>query len=56
MSWETTFDTWAAAYLPDVAVVCDEPMSRHTSFRIGGPAKRMAFPPVSYTHLKLPTT
>ena len=44
MSWETTFDTWAAAYLPDVAVVCDEPMSRHTSFRIGGPAKRMAFP------------
>ena len=22
----------------------DEPMSRHTSFRIGGPARRMAFP------------
>ena len=27
----------------------EEPMARHTSFRIGGPA------PVSYTHLTLPT-
>ena len=25
-------------------MACDEPMSRHTSFRIGGPARRMAFP------------
>ena len=44
MSWETEFDIWAAVHLPDVAVACDEPMSRHTSFRIGGPARRMAFP------------
>lgn len=31
-------------YLPEVNVLCDEPMANHTSFRIGGPAKRMAFP------------
>ena len=44
MSWETSFDSWVREHLPDLRVVCDEPMSRHTSFRIGGPAKRMAFP------------
>ena len=31
-------------YLPDMTVERDVPMSRHTSFRIGGPARRMAFP------------
>ena len=44
MDWYTELDKWIAAYLPDLKVVCDEPMSRHTSFRVGGPAKRMAFP------------
>ena len=44
MSWETQLDKWAAEYLPDLKIVNDEPMSRHTSFRVGGPAKRMAFP------------
>ena len=44
MAWETQLDKWVAEYLPDLKVVCDEPMSRHTSFRVGGPAKRMAFP------------
>ena len=44
MSWETELDQWAADYLPDLRVACDEPMSRHISFRVGGPAKRMAFP------------
>lgn len=44
MSWETEFDNWTAEYLPDVRIAREEPMSRHTSFRIGGPARRMAFP------------
>ena len=44
MDWTIEFDKWTADYLPDMKVVCEEPMSRHTSFRIGGPAKRMAFP------------
>ena len=44
MDWWTELDNWTADYLPDLRMVCDEPMSRHTSFRIGGPARRMAFP------------
>ena len=44
MSWETSLDSWVREHLPDLRVTCGEPMSRHTSFRIGGPAKRMAFP------------
>ena len=44
MDWYTQLDKQIADYLPDLRVECDEPMSRHTSFRIGGPAKRMAFP------------
>ena len=44
MSWKAMLDKLAADYLPDMKLVCDEPMSRHTSFRIGGPAARMAFP------------
>ena len=44
MAWETQLDQWMAEYLPDLKVARDEPMSRHTSFRVGGPAKRMAFP------------
>ena len=44
MAWKTQFDKQIAEYLPDLHMVCDEPMSRHTSFRIGGPAARMAFP------------
>lgn len=44
MDWYTQLDKQIADYLPDLKVVCEEPMSRHTSFRIGGPARRMAFP------------
>ena len=44
MDWTTQLDKWAAAYLPDLNILHNEPMSRHTSFRIGGPAKRMACP------------
>ena len=44
MEWEKQFDKQTAEYLPDLKIVRDEPMSRHTSFHIGGPARRMAFP------------
>lgn len=44
MDWCKEFDKLTAAYLPDLEIVQNEPMSRHTSFRIGGPAKRMAYP------------
>ena len=44
MDWYTQLDKSTAELLPDLRMACDEPMSRHTSFRIGGPAKRMAFP------------
>lgn len=37
-------DKTVADYLPDMKWLHGEPMSRHTSFRIGGPAMRMALP------------
>ena len=36
MDWYTTLDEQVAAYLPDLTYLKEEPMSRHTSFRIGG--------------------
>ena len=44
MDWWITFDQQAADYLPDLRIEKEEPMDRHTSFRIVGPARRMAFP------------
>ena len=44
MLWYESFDKKIADYLPDLRVENDEPLSRHSSFRIGGPARRMAFP------------
>ena len=44
MVWCEALDKKIKDYLPEVKVLCDEPMASHTSFRIGGPAKRMAFP------------
>ena len=44
MDWVADFDQKIADYLPDLTVIPEEPMSKHTSFRVGGPAKRMAFP------------
>ena len=44
MDWYLKLDKWIADYLPDLKATKEEPMSRHTSFRIGGPARRMAFP------------
>lgn len=44
MDWYTELDRRIAVELPELAVAAEEPMSRHTSFRVGGPARRMAFP------------
>ncbi len=44
MLWYESLDQKIQQYLPDLTVECDVPMQRHTSFRIGGPARRMAFP------------
>ena len=44
MSWETALDRQIHDYLPDLKWAADEPMAKHTSFRIGGPAAIMAFP------------
>ena len=40
----TLFQQTLSAYLPDIELRFDEPMSKHTSFRIGGGAEVMAFP------------
>ena len=44
MLWFEALDKKLEEYLPDLRVEKDEAMSRHTSFRVGGPARRMAFP------------
>lgn len=44
MLWFESLDKYIEEYLPDLAYEKDVAMSQHTSFRIGGPAKRMAFP------------
>lgn len=40
----TDFQRKLTTLLPKIEVRFDEPMARHTSFRIGGPAEVMAFP------------
>lgn len=44
MSWYEELDRWTADYLPEMTYEREVPLARYTSFRIGGPAKRMAFP------------
>ena len=44
MDWVEQFDKQVADFLPDVKIAAAEPMAKHTSFRVGGPARRMAFP------------
>ena len=44
MLWYEALDKKLEDYLPDLRVEKEELLSRHTSFRIGGPARRMAFP------------
>lgn len=40
----TAFQQKFAAVFPDIPLRMNEPMAKHTSFRIGGPAEVMAFP------------
>lgn len=40
----TEFQRGLAALLPETELRFNEPLARHTSFRIGGPAEAMAFP------------
>ena len=44
MLWYESFDKEMARKLPEVRVENDVLLQKHTSFRIGGPARRMAFP------------
>ena len=44
MRWYEKLDEKLRDYLPDLPVSAEEPLSKYTSFRIGGPARRMAFP------------
>ena len=44
MSWYEELDRWTADYLPDMTYERKAPLAKYTSFRIGGPARRMAFP------------
>ena len=44
MSWYEELDSWTAEYLPEMGYAHEVPLGKYTSFRIGGPARRMAFP------------
>ena len=53
MNWFETLDNMLAEKLPQLRILRDEPMSRHTSFAVGGPAKRMALPDSAQQLVKL---
>jgi len=40
----TVFQRKIPEFIPEIALRFDEPMAKHTSFRIGGPVEVMAFP------------
>lgn len=44
MTHLTDFQKKITTLLPDIEIRLNEPLSKHTSFRIGGPAEAMAFP------------
>ena len=44
MTWYEKLEKAIEVYLPDLPLERDVPMSRYTSFRIGGPARRLACP------------
>lgn len=44
MTMKTDLQQKTAALLPDIRLSFDEPLAKHTSFRIGGNAEVMAFP------------
>ncbi len=43
MTWYEKLDKAIGEYLPDLPVERDASMSRFTSFRIGGPARRSSW-------------
>jgi len=53
MSWETILDRTIRDDLPELIWLRDEALAKHTSFRIGGPAKRMAFPKTAEELIRL---
>lgn len=44
MTEQTVFQQKVSAFLSNIDIRFSEPMAKHTSFRIGGPAEVMAFP------------
>ena len=44
MCWYEQLDEKVREYLPDMTMEREVPLSKHTSFRIGGGAEVMAFP------------
>ena len=44
MCWYEQLDEKVREYLPDMTMEREVLLSKHTSFRIGGPARRLAFP------------
>lgn len=44
MPWFDRFDALAAARFPELEILREEPMAKHTTFRIGGPVRRLARP------------
>ena len=44
MPWFDRFDVLMEQRFPDMEVLREEPMERHTTFRLGGPVRRMARP------------
>ena len=40
----TTFQQKISEFLPEIQLRFNEPMAKHTSFKIGGAAEVMAFP------------
>lgn len=44
MTWFEEFDKLSASRFPELEVLREEPMKKHTTFRVGGPVRRMARP------------
>ncbi len=44
MTWYARFDALAPSHFPGMEILREEPMGRHTTFRVGGPARRFARP------------
>ena len=43
MDWAEKLDDLLQKYIPQMKVIAEEPMSRHTTFRIGGAADYFAY-------------